>query len=88
MSGGGSGRRCGGQGDLLSGAVATFLGWSLSPVGNPIENGEVVACFAACKLTRECNARAFKKMGRAMTCSDMIAVIHEVFKDEFERTGD
>jgi hypothetical protein len=29
VTGGGSGRRCGGQGDLLSGAAATFLTWAL-----------------------------------------------------------
>ncbi|XP_023014234.2 NAD(P)HX dehydratase isoform X1 [Leptinotarsa decemlineata] len=79
VKGGGSGRRCGGQGDLLGGALSTFFAWA-------VMKGEDanVACYAAAKLTRECNARAFAKFGRSMTTTDMIEEIHGVFADYFE----
>lgn len=86
VTGGGSGRRCGGQGDLMSGACATFLKWSLDKdIGNDVQDFRPsVACFAASKLTRECNSRAFAKHGRSMICTDMLQEIHGVFEDEFE----
>lgn len=82
----GSGRRCGGQGDLLSGSLATFLCWALNTDTSAITHDMrvSVACYAACRLTRECNARAFAKHGRSMTCTDMIAEIGGVFNDLFE----
>ncbi|XP_060531214.1 ATP-dependent (S)-NAD(P)H-hydrate dehydratase [Cylas formicarius] len=79
ISGGGSGRRCGGQGDLLGGAMSTFLAWALEKRWEP-----GVACYAASKLTRDCNSRAFGKMGRSMVVTDMIKEIHDVFQEDFE----
>lgn len=87
VSGGGSGRRCGGQGDLLAGALTTFYGWALQhelEADVPHDDRALIACYAACKLARECNARAFKKKGRSMLASDMIEEIHSVFEDLFE----
>lgn len=43
-----------------------------------------LACYSACKLTRDCNAKAFAKYGRSMTATDMIKEIHEVFEAKFE----
>lgn len=82
----GSGRRCGGQGDLLSGSLAVFLCWALNQNAGQIDNElkTIAACYAACKLTRECNARGFKRCGRSMTCSNMIEEIGCVFNDLFE----
>jgi len=78
---GGSPRRCGGQGDLLSGCIATFLHWT-------IRHGErepvKVAAAAACVLVKEFNRRAFLEKGRSMTASDMIEKIHEAFEDLIE----
>ncbi|KAF5302005.1 hypothetical protein FQR65_LT08670 [Abscondita terminalis] len=85
--GGGSGRRCGGQGDLLAGSLATFYTWALQHQMEedvPHDDRAMIACFAACKLTRECNARAFEKTGRGMVCSDMIEQVPYVFRDQFE----
>ncbi|XP_058464057.1 ATP-dependent (S)-NAD(P)H-hydrate dehydratase isoform X2 [Malaya genurostris] len=78
---GGSGRRCGGQGDLLSGALATFYFWALE---SREISPAVVACTAASFLTKNCNSYAYKAKGRSMTCSDMIEQIHSVFEDYFE----
>ncbi|XP_057670389.1 ATP-dependent (S)-NAD(P)H-hydrate dehydratase [Diorhabda carinulata] len=80
VTGGGSPRRCGGQGDLLGGSLATFLHWAILKGEEP-----AVACYAAARLTRECNARAFAKHGRSMTTSDMIQEIHGVFEDFYEQ---
>lgn len=79
LTGGGSGRRCGGQGDMLGGAMSTFLTWALEKNLPP-----AVACFAASKLTRDCNAQGFVKHGRSLVVTDMIQEIHSVFQENFE----
>lgn len=87
---GGSGRRCGGQGDLLSGSIATFLHWTLASVDKidfKASNKSLLAaslsCFAASTLIRSCNAKAFEKKGRSMLASDMIEHIHDGFVELF-----
>ncbi|CAG9559693.1 unnamed protein product [Danaus chrysippus] len=89
---GGSGRRCGGQGDILSGSIATFLHWAINS-SNKIEIGVNVdkmlllsslSCFAAAKLVRLCNEKAFKAKGRSMLAVDMIEYIHESFQELYE----
>ncbi|CAH1958859.1 unnamed protein product [Acanthoscelides obtectus] len=80
VSGGGSGRRCGGQGDILAGSLSTFLAWSIMADYAPN-----VACYAACRMVRDLNSKAFVKYGRSMTATDMIPEIHEVFEENFER---
>ncbi|XP_055532119.1 ATP-dependent (S)-NAD(P)H-hydrate dehydratase [Wyeomyia smithii] len=82
---GGSGRRCGGQGDLLAGALATFYYWALESRQEMNPNPAVIACFAASFLTKNCNSYAFETKGRSMTCGDMIEQIHQVFEKFFER---
>lgn len=81
LSGGGSGRRCGGQGDLLSGSIATFICWAIQ---HGDQNVGPVSCYAACCLVKELNRRAFADKGRSMIASDMIDYIHPVFIDLFE----
>lgn len=78
---GGSNRRCGGQGDILSGSLATFYSWALE---SKIENPGPISCAAASFLVKECNTFAFKKNGRSMLASDMIQEIHNVFEKHFE----
>lgn len=87
LSLGGSGRRCGGQGDMISGALGVFFAWALLhklDVSVPHDDRAMIACYAACKLIRECNANAFKRLGRSMTTTDMIHEIHGVFDKFFE----
>ncbi|XP_066148956.1 uncharacterized protein [Euwallacea fornicatus] len=79
LSGGGSGRRCGGQGDMLGGAMSTFLIWALKKEWEP-----AVACYAASKLTRDCNAKGFSKYGRSMVVTDMLYELPQIFKENFE----
>lgn len=88
---GGSGRRCGGQGDLLSGAIAIFLNWTLANQNKiEIENtadkclvASSLSCYAASRLIRLCNEKAFAVKGRSMVASDMIEYIHESFEHYF-----
>ncbi|XP_039749467.1 ATP-dependent (S)-NAD(P)H-hydrate dehydratase isoform X2 [Pararge aegeria] len=85
---GGSGRRCGGQGDLLSGSIATFLHWTLAS-SDKLDIGETnkellassISCFAASALIRLCNSKAFHEKGRSMLATDMIEHIHGAFQD-------
>lgn len=87
----GSGRRCGGQGDLLSGSIATFLNWTIA-TKNMIDDENIkpidkmllassLSCFAASLLVRTCNAKAFQIKGRSMLATDMIEQIHEAFTE-------
>lgn len=75
----GSPCRCGGQGDLLSGSLGTFLHWAQTS-GQP--NGNLLASLAACSLTRICNRLAFNSeqfgaiLKDSMTTNDMIKFIH------------
>jgi len=80
---GGSGRRCGGQGDLLCGALATFYFWALQTKHEV--KPATVACYAASVLAKSCNQYAFQLKGRSTTCTDMVEQIHSVFQDIFER---
>ncbi|XP_030028153.2 ATP-dependent (S)-NAD(P)H-hydrate dehydratase [Manduca sexta] len=87
---GGSGRRCGGQGDLLSGSIATLLHWNLNNA-NDIKTelpdrflkSAAVSCYGASSLVRLCNKKAFALKGRSMLASDMIEHIHEAFEELF-----
>jgi ATP-dependent NAD(P)H-hydrate dehydratase len=87
---GGSGRRCGGQGDILSGGLGTFYCWATAETARDWPEGaaafppEVVAAYAACRLTRECNQQAVAKKGRSALATDMLEEIHTVFEALFE----
>ncbi|XP_030642357.1 ATP-dependent (S)-NAD(P)H-hydrate dehydratase isoform X2 [Chanos chanos] len=82
----GSGRRCGGQGDLLSGSLGVFAHWaySSSPDASGGMNPSLVAAYGATSLTRQCNRQAFLRHGRSTTTSDMIQEISTAFKKLFE----
>uniref|UniRef100_A0A3P9D6P8 ATP-dependent (S)-NAD(P)H-hydrate dehydratase n=1 Tax=Maylandia zebra TaxID=106582 RepID=A0A3P9D6P8_9CICH len=83
----GSGRRCGGQGDLLSGSMGVLAHWAhAASTAGMIRsmNPSVVAAFGACSLTRQCNSQAFQRHGRSTTTSDMIQEISSAFKKLFE----
>ncbi|XP_036894260.1 ATP-dependent (S)-NAD(P)H-hydrate dehydratase isoform X2 [Sturnira hondurensis] len=82
----GSNRRCGGQGDLLSGALGVLVHWALH-AGPEKTNGFsplLVAAFGACSLTRQCNYQAFQRHGRSTTTTAMIAEIGPAFSKLFE----
>ncbi|XP_036880712.1 ATP-dependent (S)-NAD(P)H-hydrate dehydratase isoform X5 [Manis javanica] len=83
---GGSSRRCGGQGDLLSGSLGVLAHWALR-AGPQKTNGLsplLVAAFGACSLTRQCSHQAFQKHGRSTTTTDMVAEVGPAFSRLFE----
>lgn len=79
----GSFRRCGGQGDLLCGAVSTFYCWGILAQLRPNDAARL-ACGAGSVLTKDCSRLAFDRKGRAMLTSDMIEEIGKVFMQRFE----
>lgn len=93
----GSLRRVGGQGDTLTGAIATMLVWAkhynegfwlLEATGSSNElNDEesiVLACYAACGLVRRASNKAFAKHNRAMQTSNVHEFLGEAYTELFE----
>lgn len=79
---GGGGRRCGGQGDILSGVVAIFYFWA-TQVGDT--EPAKVACYGGSYFTKKLNPITFQTKGRSMVAGDMIENIHPVFERYFEK---
>lgn len=70
----GSPRRCGGQGDILSGSVAVFLTWARQRAAEEqlIMNPTILACIAASALLRHAASLAFQEKKRSTLTSDII----------------
>uniref|UniRef100_A0A0N4TS23 ATP-dependent (S)-NAD(P)H-hydrate dehydratase n=1 Tax=Brugia pahangi TaxID=6280 RepID=A0A0N4TS23_BRUPA len=68
----GSPRRCGGQGDLLSGALAVFSYWAIRKNDSA---PTISSSVAASQLIRWAAKVSFERNGRSSTASDMIAEI-------------
>ncbi|KZS94740.1 Ribokinase-like protein [Sistotremastrum niveocremeum HHB9708] len=83
-------KRCGGQGDILSGIVGTFLAW-----GKNYENGvygepkfgstriPILSAVAGCLVMRTTSRRAFEKEGRGVVTQDMLPEIGVAFSEVF-----
>lgn len=80
----GSPRRCGGQGDVLAGSLATFLHWSSTAPACPEPGPEILAAWGAARLTRSCAEQVYRQAGRSATTTDMITVIHQEFARLYE----
>lgn len=59
-----SGKRCGGQGDILSGILATAVSINGN---NPLD-----ACISSCKLLRLSTRLSFERMGFSLITSDIL----------------
>ena len=79
----GSLRRCGGQGDILSGALGIFYHWTLSGGTGEIP-ASLCAGAAASALTKTCSNLAFSKHRRSMTTSDMLECLPQAFQALFK----
>jgi ATP-dependent NAD(P)H-hydrate dehydratase len=78
----GSPRRCGGQGDILTGCIATFLAWGLK---NDVDMDLYLnACYAGSVLVRRASKEAFAVHYRSMIASDIIRFISKAFNEKFE----
>lgn len=81
----GSDRRCGGQGDILSGLAGTYMHWihaanNTLPDHERIENATCWAGYLAAITARICNEEAFKESGHGMLTSDMINKIPKALR--------
>jgi ATP-dependent NAD(P)H-hydrate dehydratase len=81
-------KRCGGQGDVLSGCTSTFLAWaqSVKELGKlNVEEAKIplLAAYGASTVTRRCSREAFKRQGRAMLAHDLIEEIGKSYTHYF-----
>jgi ATP-dependent NAD(P)H-hydrate dehydratase len=94
-------KRSGGQGDTLTGSVATFLAWRKAYLddlwdtsaagGEKLSADELMglAAFGGSAVTRECSRLAFLKKGRSLQASDLTDEVHNAFMNLFgEVDGD
>ncbi|CAL5413332.1 unnamed protein product [Camellia sinensis] len=82
----GSPRRCGGQGDILSGSVAVFVSWarqyiSTAPKGDLITNPTMLGCIAGSALMRKAASLAFDNKRRSTLTSDIIECLGRSLED-------
>lgn len=91
-------KRCGGQGDILSGTVGTVLAW-----GKCYEDGAfggkdpekvsssripLLAAVAGSMVTRTASRRAFLREGRGVVTQDMLSEIGGAFSEIFGAEGE
>ncbi|KAI0107576.1 H-hydrate dehydratase [Nemania sp. FL0031] len=84
-------KRSGGQGDTLTGSIATFLAWRKAYMdrlwdhGGQLSKEETLglAAFGGAAITRECSRLAFEKHGRSLQASDLTEQVHVAFMNLF-----
>lgn len=76
----GSPRRCGGQGDVLSGCLGTMCAWA-SMGGN--DAALAGAAYLACCTARRAAARAFAQHRRSMVTQDVLAELGNAMEELF-----
>ncbi|KAB5591629.1 ATP-dependent (S)-NAD(P)H-hydrate dehydratase [Ceratobasidium theobromae] len=95
-------KRCGGQGDILSGMAGTFLAWGKSYVEGGLDHGDaqsegeripegrvpLLAAAGASILTRAVSRLAFEKLGRGVITGDMIGEIGTAYAAKFGEQGE
>ncbi|KAI6708810.1 hypothetical protein JHW43_008654 [Diplocarpon mali] len=88
-------KRSGGQGDTLTGSVATFLGWRKAYLDKlwdhegDLDAAEllVLAAFGGSAITRESSRLAFAQRGRSLQASDLTDEVYPAFTNLFEGSG-
>lgn len=85
-------KRCGGQGDVLSGSIGTLMAWgkcyeSGAYGDNSIKASEIplLAAVGGCMITRTTSRITFGKMGRALVTQDLIPELGDAFVEVFGR---
>jgi ATP-dependent NAD(P)H-hydrate dehydratase len=83
----GSKKRCGGQGDILTGVLAVFLAWSNAEIDQSSPETCIrssrLACFCASALTREAARKAYEKNKRSLQSSDILLELREALESLF-----
>jgi len=84
-------KRCGGQGDVLSGCVGTFMAWGRcyedGAFGNnsiPASRIPLLSAVGGSMVTRTASRRAFSKERRSVVTQDIIPEIGKSFQEVFE----
>lgn len=85
----GGSKRSGGQGDTLTGCLATLLAYrkayldKLWDHDNDMDADELltIAAYGGSAITRECSRLAFKEKGRSLQASDLTDKVHPAFLD-------
>lgn len=89
----GAAKRCGGQGDILSGVVATFAAWAVSfwdtahkqqDTFVPDINPMMLAAYGGCLVTRTAAAYAFANKKRSMVAGDMLETLGNAMEMLFD----
>lgn len=86
-SGEGGLKRSGGQGDTLTGSLATLLAYrqayldKLWEHDNDMDRDETLAlaAYGGSAITRECSRLAFQEHGRSLQASDLTGHVHQAF---------
>ena len=91
-------KRCGGQGDILSGTVGTVLAWGKcyeeGAFGDkdeervPSSRIPLLASVAGSMVTRTASRRAFGHEGRGVVTQDMLREIGGAFSEVFGAEGE
>jgi ATP-dependent NAD(P)H-hydrate dehydratase len=83
-------KRCGGQGDILTGSVGAFLAWAkcyesgaFGDNAIPVSRMPILAAIGASIVTRTTSRRAFEKEGRSVVTQDMLKEIGGAFAEVF-----
>ncbi|XP_027330196.1 ATP-dependent (S)-NAD(P)H-hydrate dehydratase-like [Abrus precatorius] len=84
----GSPRRCGGQGDILSGSVAVFLSWARQHFSAADQNSNlscknpaVLGCVAGSAMMRKAASLAFSNKKRSTVTGDIIECLGKSLED-------
>ncbi|KAK7359733.1 hypothetical protein VNO77_01698 [Canavalia gladiata] len=84
----GSPRRCGGQGDILSGSVAVFLSWARQHISAADSNSNlscknpaVLGCIAGSAMMRKAASLAFSNKKRSTVTGDIIGCLGKSLED-------
>jgi len=80
-------KRSGGQGDTLTGSLATLLAYRKAYLDGIWEHeGDLgaeetlaLAAFGGSAITRECSRLAFKEKGRSLQAADLTEFVHQAF---------
>lgn len=81
-------RRCGGQGDVLTGVIGSFLAWSSIREAKSNESkrddhslpGEVIAGYAGCLFVRQSAHNVFQRHGRSMLASHLVDEMEHIIE--------
>ena len=68
-------KRSGGLGDILSGTLATFIGWHMILQSRGCDVDKKLSCWVACCVTKRATHSAFQSKRRSMTAPDVLNFI-------------